>query len=305
MCTNAYSFEYLLNVFIAERVPSEATIKHHKFVSNLFQKENNIDDIREIERKDVIKWRNEVLIRASAQTCNNYIRHLKSLFNCAVENEILEKNPFAKVPIITVHQKPNKSTNRDIVAKAINLLKDKSQDSKPGWFWIAVIRTYFYTGMRRRQLVELQWKDIHFEDRLITLRAESSKTKREWDIPLNKEILKDLIRLRKEAWDIYGVDSNIEDIQVFNVTLFNSRYRRKEMTVDQLSGFFRWLSNNIGFKLTPHRFRHRLATELVNKKDDIKVVKELLGHTNILTTYKYVSTDLSKMRSLVSEITPL
>ena len=32
MCTNVYSFEYLLEYFIADRLPSKATIKHYKFV---------------------------------------------------------------------------------------------------------------------------------------------------------------------------------------------------------------------------------------------------------------------------------
>ena len=305
MCTNVYSFDYLLEFFIADRMPAESTIKHYKFVINLFIKETNITDTRKLNKLIINQWRNRVFKRASASTCNNYIRHLKSLFNCAIEDNLIETNPFEKVKLLTDHKKLNRTTSSEDVSKAIAFLGEEEQEAMLGWFWISVIKTFYYTGMRRKQLVRLRWKDIKFERRIIQLRAENSKNKREWEIPLNLNILKELILLKKTNWDILGVDENIDEQQVFNITLFNPRYHGEEMTVEQISGFFRNLSKKIGFKLSPHRFRHRLASELVNKKEDVKLVKELLGHTNILTTYGYVTTDMNKIRSLVSEIEPI
>ena len=305
MCTNVYSFDYLLEFFIADRMPAEPTIKHYKFVINLFIKDTSIADIRELDKQTINQWRNRVFKRASASTCNNYIRHLKSLFNYALEEHLIEINPFTKVKLLTTHKKLNRTTSAEDVRKAIIFLGEEEQDYMPGWFWISVIKTLYYTGMRRRQLVKLRWKDIKFERRIIQLRSEGSKNKREWEIPLNINILKGLVALKKANWDILGVEENIEEEQIFNITLFNPRYQGDEMTVEQISGFFRNLSKKLGFKLSPHRFRHRLASELVNKKEDVKLVKDLLGHTNILTTYGYVTTDMNKIRSLVSEIAPI
>ena len=31
---------------------------------------------------------------------------------------------------------------------------------KTAWFWMAMIKIFWLTGMRRRQLVHLQWNDI-------------------------------------------------------------------------------------------------------------------------------------------------
>ena len=305
MCTNVYSFEYLLEYFIADRLPSKATIKHYKFVVGLFIRDTQITDVRQITKLAVNQWRNNVFNRASASTCNNYIRHLKSLLNCALEDELIEVNPFAKVKLLTDHKKLNRTTTTEDVADALSFLREEEQDYMPGWFWISVILTFYYTGMRRKQLVKLRWKDISFERRIIQLRAESSKNKREWEIPLNVNILNELIGLKKFNWDLLGSDEEIGDQQVFNITLFNPRYLGEEMTEAQVSGFFRNLSEKLGFKLSTHRFRHRLASELVNKKEDVKLVQELLGHTNILTTYGYVTPDMGKIRSLVAEIRPI
>jgi len=257
-------------------MPAKATIKQYKLVISLFQRDTKIIDIREINKHIANQWRNQVLDRASASTCNNYLRHLKSLFNCALEEELIKNNPFAKVKIITTHRKLNRTTNSNDVAKALSFLREEEQDYMPGWFWIAVIKMLYYTGMRRKQLTKLCWKDIDFERRIIQLRAESSKNNREWEIPLNHHILQELIFLKTTIWELVGLEENINNLQVFNVTLFNPRYRGDNMTEEQVSGFFRHLSEKLEFKLSPHRFRHHLASELVNKKGGCQISQRVI-----------------------------
>ena len=58
--------------------------------------------------------------------------------------------------------------------------------------------------------------------------------------------------------------------QVFNITYFNQKFAGKYLTINQISGFFRNLSKKIGAKCSPHRFRHRIATELTNNQTNIK-----------------------------------
>jgi len=302
MCTNVHSFEYLLESFILDRRPAKSTIKHYKLVIRLFQKDTGITDIRELNRVNILKWRNTVSDRASPATCNNYLRHMKSLFNCAVDNEIIEKSPFERIRGITSHKRSNRTTTIEKISEAIEFLKGESQYERPGWFWILVIRMFYFTGMRRRQLAELRWKDIDFDEHFINLRIEGSKTKREWDVPFKEDIITDLIRLKKEMWDVFGVNTNLDDMQIFNVTLFNSRFQGEQMTADQISRFFRSLSKSLGFKLSPHRFRHKYATTLANKEKNMKHVQILLGHTNIMTTYGYVQPDMQSMKELVSQL---
>jgi integrase/recombinase XerD len=59
------------------------------------------------------------------------------------------------------------------------------------------------------------------------------------------------------------------------------------------STVFRWLKEgvkraNIKKDVHPHTLRHSYATHLIRKGVNIKVVQELLGHTNLSTTSIYL-----------------
>ncbi|MCG6867503.1 MAG: DNA-binding domain-containing protein [Gammaproteobacteria bacterium] len=72
----------------------------------------------------------------------------------------------------------------------------------------------------------------------------------------------------------------------------------KEMTVDQLGATFWRLSKATNIRISPHRLRHTMVTELAASKD-IRTLQELLGHTNISTTMQYVHPDMDRMRNLL------
>ncbi len=70
---------------------------------------------------------------------------------------------------------------------------------KAGWFWLTVVNTLRYTGMRLNQLLHLRLKDVCPEEKWIDLRAEGSKTHREWRIPVARQLQPQLQRLLDEA----------------------------------------------------------------------------------------------------------
>lgn len=72
---------------------------------------------------------------------------------------------------------------------------DEGAYVRPTWFWSIVINTFYYSGIRRLQLVGLTWKDIDFDSATIHLRATSSKTHREWFIPIAQPLRPELENL--------------------------------------------------------------------------------------------------------------
>lgn len=66
--------------------------------------------------------------------------------------------------------------------------------------------------------------------------------------------------------------------------------------------FFQKLSRICGCRMSPHRFRHTLGTELMREPDrNLHIVKNLLGHTNINTTLEYIEVDVCSIRNVLED----
>lgn len=67
-----------------------------------------------------------------------------------------------------------------------------------------------------------------------------------------------------------------------------------ELAIQPIRSFFTRLTKECGFKVSPHRFRHTLATEMMKSPDrNLAMVKGLLGHRSVSTTMEYVELDLA------------
>lgn len=283
-----------------------ATARHFRAVVDRFGRIVGVPPAQEITLATALAFRDHVLTRATATTWNNYLRHLRTLGNFAVRMRRLEDNPFAAARFLPVGRKRKKTVEGRLVQCILALLDrpallgDDHDALQPAWFWRAVIATLHHTGVRRAQLVALRWEHIDLEHGTLFLAAEGSKTRREWLIPLLPELLADLAFLRERTAERLGGTEDLVQRQIFNVTLFNPRYRGHTMTAAQVSGFFGRLSDQLGQRISPHRFRHTFATRLLNSSHpDIRAVQHLLGHTDMRTTLEYVDVDMEHLRSLL------
>ena len=303
MTETRITFDYVVKKYETYRNPASDTLKHIKFVIAIFKKDNvHINYFSDTTKNDINCWKQTILERASEVTCNNYLRHLKVLYKFAFEEQIFNEDLFFKFKFVVVTQTAYKSISKENIREVITYLRNESNPLKPGWFWITFIKTLFYTGMRRKQIVYLRWKDIDFNKRIIFLEGISSKNKKTWDIPLHSQIYDDLLELKSKYMTAFEVDSqeDINEFQVFNVTLFNEKYTGNELKRTQVSGFFRNVYVKTGIRCGSHRYRHRITTDLVNAQRNINEIREvqyMLGHQDLKTTLTYVEQNTHKLRN--------
>lgn len=301
---NTTTLENILDLYILDRTPSKATIESFERFIRIFKNDTNITHIGDIDKHQLNLWKRDLLNRVRQISCNTYLRHIKTLVLFAFDEGIIDANPFFKFRMAKVPEKPFKSIENSDVSKALSFLDNNPLP--PAWFWRIVIHALYYTGVRRRQLVGLNWDDINLNEQIIKLRSEISKTGKEWELPIHEKLLPHLIYLKEKSQNRYHCcNKSLLTKQVFNVTLFNDRYKGNRMTEDQLSGFFRNLSDKSNIAISSHRFRHRLATDLSNNSTNVKNVQEILGHRDVKTTLEYVSSNFEQMRESMSAITPI
>lgn len=263
----------------------------------------------------LIAFRDDCRQRMKPATVNTERRHLSTLFNFACRQGCLERNPYRDVPSIPTPQTGPKALAKKEMLQFLEFLESgRRLDSKgqsvdaipPQWFWLAVLRTFYLTGMRKRQLLGLRWNDISLAEETILLRSDTSKTGRQWRVPLPTALAPDLMNLMRETQRIVGHE--LEGRQVFCLPLFSDRsgaFVSREMRAHNLDGFFRRLRKHMPAsmpRISAHRIRHTTATILANAVPNLKVVQQQLGHTSISTTYGYVHPDLNAMRDALGAL---
>lgn len=109
-------------------------------------------------------------------------------------------------------------------------------------------------------------------------------------------LMEELVRRAGEA----GMESGD---QVFNVGWFDLMRKSKYpevMNEYPLRVFFRRLSRECKFTITPHRFRHTVATHMMKSPErNLYAVKKLLGHVSITSTLEYIDESVDSLRDIL------
>lgn len=295
-----------LDAYRLERLPSAATLRHYNTVIALAERDlealgRPVEDIARLTRQSVLLWREQVLNRAAIRSWNNYAVHMRALWEFlrkdAPESGI-ESNPFDRMTLRPPKKSP-KSLQLETVQVAIDYLEGASCTLEPGWFWATAIRTLFFTGIRRRQLAGIRIGDVDIRAGTIHLRAEFSKNGEARDIAIADLLLPHLARLvsRPELRD-YNRDK--ED-QLFNVTWFTTRFKGNELTPEQISGFFRRLSDHLQLPISAHKLRHTFGT-LLAPKTDLRTLQELMGHNDYRSTLEYIHSNEDMQRQVIRQL---
>jgi integrase len=231
----------LVEAYLREHLVRPATAETYRKVAKRWCDDTGITLVDAIEREEVLNWRNDILLRARPETWNKYRRHLRALMNYAMDRGWARSNPFREVPPARTDHRLKKTVESDLLSRALALLDEEAATNpdggklRPAWFWAMVVRALYYTGVRRRQIIELRWGDVDIVNAVWRIRAETSKTHREWTVPLAPEVIEDLKELYlRTSKRIGGRPSPAH--QVYNVTLFYPRYKGPRMREDQGGG---------------------------------------------------------------------
>ena len=206
----------------------------------------------------------------SIATVHKELSLLRRIFNVAVSNGWLIKNPFEMGDSLI---NPGDEKPRERI-----MTKDEEEKllaACTGWnaHLRAIIICALDTGMRRGEIFKLKWADIDFENQIINIKAFNTKTMRERQVAMTSRLLQELFQLWQNS-------SRNPDELVFGITTSSKK------------GFVR-VREQAGLPdLRFHDLRHTHATRLVSAHIPLSEVGRVLGHTQANTTYRYVNANV-------------
>lgn len=259
----------------------------HKIAKDL--KKRDIENlILELKRKGL-----------SNKTINSITTFLISTLNYAVESGYLKTNPVPKIKKLPlVKPKMNYLNEKQL---EVFLKTAKETDAR----FYPFFATAVFTGMRRGELIGLEWSDVDFKRAKISVNKQyykgvkqSTKTNRERviDIPQNLiEILKDHKQNTKVLSKLVFPNLSGQPIHAYYMEEmhFHPLIKRCNDVLD---------ADNQIIKLRFHDLRHTYATYLLSHSVPVKYVQEQLGHatakmtldvyTSVMPSAKFGALDL-------------
>lgn len=275
-----YLSEYLEYIEIEKGLARNTIEAYRRDLSEFldFCHEKGASDIQSIKRTHVNGFILD--LREKNYTPRSVVRKIASLrgfFKWLCANEYTKVDPTLTLEQPKLPKRLPKVLSVEEVTEIFssNLTKEES----------LIVELLYDCGLRVSELVNLKLDDINANSKYIECFGKGSK---ERIVPFGKKAqsaLKKYLKVR----DMIVLQYNITD----NKNLF-IKDDGKNLTRQDVYNFIRKQGEKIHKHISPHTLRHSFATHLLENGADLRVVQELLGHSDVSTTQLY--THITKKR---------
>ena len=285
-----------------EKNLSRKTIKAYTIDLNQFSAfisaMNQYSDADNISRKNIRDYIKHISDKNKPATVKRKMATLKAFCNYLEFDGMLKVNPFNRLRIrIKEGEKLPKTISRDNLTKLFKYIYDlrKMHENDCSYTFkvilrdIAVFELLFSTGIRVAELCSIRYKDIDLKSGSIRIQGKGNTERL---VPIcNPEALEALRAYLK------GFNEEIKNVGFFFVNRLNNKLSEQSVRF-MIRKYIKAMKLDI--HITPHMFRHSIASLLLENGVDIRNVQVLLGHKSIMTTQIYLHTNESAQRRILS-----
>jgi len=260
-----------------------------KFCLDNFQS-NYID---EIKYSVIRRWIVYLIKKGNTnRTVNRKISVLRSYYKFLIRIEIIKCSPLIKhVPL-----KESKKVQIPFSENEIKKLFESNYfpENHNGYLSKIIIELFYFTGMRRAELINLKLVDIDFSNKVIKVVGKQNKERL---IP----IIKELENLLSEYLLNRNKIKNSIDKEFLLISI-KGKIIKENFVYKTVNDYLSLVSTKA--KKSPHMLRHSFATHLLNNGANLNFVKELLGHSSLASTQFYTHTSMKKIKEIYNNTHP-
>ncbi len=245
-------------------------------------------DVREIRTVHVKEFYEGLPMHLSPKTQSNIITALQNFFNELHEDEIIENMPSFKKILDSI----------DVKKQEIKWFDYREQQKVLAFigqisYHRPIVEFMCETGIRPSEAMAIYWEDFDLKESVLHIRKTFSDRKLKDTTKSGRNT--DIIPLSDRAVEI--LKSISRGINTFIFTNPNSKGHYNLDTLDRLWDKVR-IHFNINKKVKLYNFtRHSFATQIASSGATPIEIKELLRHSDIRTSMKYVQKDLKPLRA--------
>ncbi len=248
----------------------------------------------EIDRKSLrayLAWLAKARLEPSS--INRKLACLRSFFKFLRTRGIAEASPAEAVLFLKQKKSLPRISPYATIMKAMELADDGTYE---GLRDRITIDMFYCTGLRLRELVNLNVADIDFYQETVRVFGKGAK---ERIVPLGKTLAAEL-RAYLKARQTFLAGAN----RKCDALLINKKFERVTPRQAQyrVQKYLRQASG--AARVYPHMLRHSFATHLLEEGADLMSVKELLGHSSLSTTQVYTHLTAERLKQIYNQAHP-
>lgn len=264
---------------------STARAYHDSLTSILSYKKNlKVSQISPDFLKGYEKWMTDN--GRSLTTVGMYVRALRTIFNMAIENEVIDasKYPFKKYTI-PAPQKISRTLKKEEIKQIINYTAKRDADAVALDYWVF---SFISNGMNFKDIALLKYGNIN-GDFLEFRRAKTKRTTNNSSLPIMVPLDENLSYIIKKR----GNKSKKKEDYIFPILKHGLTPQQE---YDHIKTFVRntnkrltrvGIELGLSLKVTSYVARHCFATIQKNNNAPLAYISEALGHSNLKTTQNY------------------
>lgn len=274
----------------------EATITMYKSVIKCWINKyiGNIK-LKDLKQKDIVFLLNAMSDKGLTRRKDVAFLTINQMLDKAVENDYIAKNVSKGISI----KKTKSKEKQPLSDNLINDIKKLARNDSRAYMILFMI----YTGVRKEELIPLQYKDIDFSSQFINInkavslvnnqpKLKTTKNEENRKIPILPPIADKLKELKKTHNDQDYVFPNTKGNMMSDTTM----KRQIKYVINDLNK----LSNTTEIYFTYHQLRHTYACILHKAKVPIKEAQYFMGHKTmrvLLEIYTHLDEEDKKIAS--------
>ena len=275
--------EYLNYIEIEKGLSSNTSLAYERDISSFIDFcDTEISSITKLHVSSFILHLKEN--KLTQTSISRKISAIKSFFKWACANEYAKNNPISFIEQAKIPKHLPKVLSESEIITLENL--------ELTIFEKIVIELLYSCGLRVSELCNLQINNINLKGQNIMCFGKGSKERL---IPFGKfakELINEYLIYRKNIVETHNLSTN-------KVLLQSDGRETNRQDVYRL---IHSLGKKLNKDISPHTLRHTFATHLLDNGADLRIVQELLGHSNVSTTQLYTHISKKRLKDIYFQI---
>lgn len=266
-------YRLYLNVLQRKANRTQSSYIHDVMSYIAFLKQKNITKCEDISVLDIEDFLDAYALNHCAASLNRMLASIHSF-----HLQISLAHPEIKDVSLLVHgMRTSKHLPVYLSVDEIRRIFSSFKENEHDQYNKTILVVLYSCGLRVSELCDLKLNDVHLSEGILKVKGKGDK---ERVVPISSFCVSQMtyyLDAIRSTWDVHGL-SNFFVNRLGHVCTRQYVHTMIKQKVMEL---------NLNPKISAHSFRHSFATHLLDQDADLRIVQELLGHSNISTTQIY------------------